>query len=60
MEGSFKNCKVDEINLGVPIKKSQDQRIEDVAYWERKKKKEVIQEALDLYLSTKKDVPTKS
>jgi hypothetical protein len=41
------------------VKESQDKRIEDVAWWERKKKKEVVQELLAIGLETKKDVPCK-
>lgn len=39
------------------IKKKQRSRIADIAYWERRQKKEVFQEALDFYLATKADVP---
>jgi hypothetical protein len=42
------------------VRHEQDQRINDIAWWERKDKKVVIQEALDKYLETKKDVPCKN
>jgi hypothetical protein len=42
------------------VREGQDKRINDVAWWERRNKKEVIQEALDMYLASKKDVPVKS
>lgn len=42
------------------VKLYQDQRINDIAYWERKSKKEVVQEALDYYLETKKEIPPKA
>lgn len=41
------------------VKHSQDQRINDIAWWERKDKKDIIQEALNFYLENKKDVPVK-
>jgi hypothetical protein len=41
------------------VKHRQDQRINDIAWWERKDKKDVIQEALEMYIETKKDVPCK-
>jgi hypothetical protein len=42
------------------VKHYQDQRVNDIAWWERKDKKDVIQEALDMYLEAKKEVPKKS
>jgi hypothetical protein len=41
------------------VRHEQDQRINDIAWWERKDKKVVIQEALDRFIETKKDVPVK-
>jgi hypothetical protein len=41
------------------VLKCQDKRLNEVAWWERKTKTEVIQEALDYFLETKKDVPCK-
>jgi hypothetical protein len=41
------------------VKGRQDARINDIAWWERKDKKDVIQEALDFYLEHKKEVPCK-
>jgi hypothetical protein len=42
------------------VKHYQDDRFNDIAWWERRDKKDVVQEAIDMYLSTKKDVPVKS
>jgi hypothetical protein len=42
------------------VKGRQDSRLGDIAWWERKDKKEIVQEALDMYLATKKDVPCKA
>jgi hypothetical protein len=42
------------------VKQYQDHRLDDIAWWERKNKKDVIQEALDMYFASKKDVPIKS
>jgi hypothetical protein len=42
------------------VRHEQDQRINDIAWWERKDKKVVIQEALDKFIETKKDVPVKT
>jgi hypothetical protein len=41
------------------VKECQDNRLNEVSWWERKKKKTVIQEALDYFLATKKEVPCK-
>lgn len=60
MEGTFNNCESDEIGLNLPVKKSQNERLNDVAWWERKLKKQVIQEALEFYLNTKKEIPHKN
>ncbi len=49
----------DEIGVHAIIKKNQNLRLNDIAWWERKNKQEVIQEAIDLYLETKKEVPVK-
>lgn len=50
-------CMADEELATHVIKKKQRSRIADIAYWERRQKKEVFQEALDFYLATKADVP---
>lgn len=42
------------------VKHSQDQRLNDIAWWERRPKTEIIQEALDMYLESKKETPKKS
>lgn len=60
MEGTFKHFESDEIGLNLPVKKHQNERLNDIAYWERKLKKEVIQEAIDLYLKTKNEVPIRN
>jgi len=41
------------------VKGKHDSRLNDVAWWERREKKDVVQEAMDMYLEFKKDVPCK-
>jgi hypothetical protein len=50
----------DEVYKTYIVKDCQDKRLNDIAWWERKDKKQIIQEALDMYLASKKDVPVKS
>jgi hypothetical protein len=50
-------CMPDEKIAAWVVKKNQMERVNDVAWWERRNKKEVVQEALTLYLATKADVP---
>ncbi len=50
-------CLPDEKIGAWVVKKSQIKRIDDIAWWERINKKDIVQEALNLYLATKKDVP---
>lgn len=57
MNQSYQQCQPGEKKATYIVKETQDKRLEDVSYWERKKKKDVIQEALDLYLKTKKHLP---
>ena len=59
MNSSFNQCKPGEKKATYIVKEDQDERIEDIAWWERKDKKTVIQEALDLFLNTKEDIPKK-
>jgi hypothetical protein len=53
------NTKENEVLKTYEVKESQDSRLNDVAWWERRNKKEVVQEAFDQYLETKKEVPCK-
>ncbi len=53
-------CMPDEELATHVIKKWQRSRVGDIAYWERRQKKEIFQEALDYYLATKKDVPERN
>lgn len=41
------------------VKGRHDQRMNDIAWWERRNKKDVVQEAFEMYIETKKDVPCK-
>lgn len=41
------------------VKHRQDARLNDIAWYERKNKKDVVQEALDYFFASKKDVPNK-
>lgn len=59
MNSSFNQCKPGEQKATYIIKEGQDARIEDIAWWERKAKKEVIQEALEAYIKSKSDIPSK-
>lgn len=60
MNQSYQQCLPGEKKATYLVKEDQDKRLEDVAYWERKKKKVVVQEALDLYLQTKQHLPSKA
>ncbi len=50
-------CLPDEEAKTYVIKKSQSVRIKDIAWWERKKIKDIAQEALNFYLASKAEVP---
>jgi hypothetical protein len=57
MNQSYQQCQPGEKKATYLVKEKQDERLEEIAYWDRKKKKQVIQEALDLYISTKSHLP---
>lgn len=59
MNSSFNQCKPGEKKATYIVKEEQDLRVEDIAWWERKGKKEVIQEALEFYFSSKNNIPVK-
>jgi hypothetical protein len=48
-----------EVSKTYEVKECQDKRLGDVAWWERRNKKDVVQEAFNQYLETKTDVPCK-
>lgn len=49
----------DEQQVTFVIKKQQKERMDHIAWYERRKKKEVEQEAVAQYLETKKHIPEK-
>lgn len=59
MNSSFNQCKPGEKKATYIVKEDQDTRVEDIAWWERRDKKDVVQEALELYFSQKSNVPVK-
>ena len=59
MNQSYQQCQPGEKKVTYIVKEDQDNRLEDISWWERKLKKQVIQEALDFFFKTKKNVPCK-
>jgi hypothetical protein len=49
----------DEQQVTFVIKTKQKERLDHIAWYERRKKKEVEQEAVALYLESKKHIPEK-
>lgn len=49
----------DELQANFVIKVKQKKRLDYIAWYERKKKKQIEQEAVSLYLETKKHIPEK-
>jgi hypothetical protein len=49
----------DELQANFVLKRKQKERMDHIAWYERRKKKDIEQEAIDMYLETKKHIPEK-
>jgi uncharacterized protein YlzI (FlbEa/FlbD family) len=56
-EATFKFRKNGEIKVMAVLKEKQKELIDRIAWWDRKDKKQIIQEAIQEYIDKRKDVP---